>query len=104
MMPPTNPENVLPALTRAATLKFGRVKRLPFVRPGDPAMGTVMPALAGKRMAVMQFPHRPVGAGKDVEAVCTAIEELKKTARPALLLRDSNVRAVVDRFDMAWDE
>ena len=56
--------------------------------------------------------HGPVVAGKDVEAACNAIEELEDTARLALMTRGMNpqildmaqVREVIDRFDVEWDE
>lgn len=68
--------------------------------------------LAGKRSAVMLANHGPVVAGADVEAACYAIEELEDTARLALLthgmarrgLSDGQVRAVVSRFDVEWDD
>jgi ribulose-5-phosphate 4-epimerase/fuculose-1-phosphate aldolase len=74
-------------------------------------MGEALRGLAGKRSAVMLANHGPVVAGKDVEAACTAIEELEATARLALLLRgtdarglnDQQVRAVVTAFDVEWD-
>jgi ribulose-5-phosphate 4-epimerase/fuculose-1-phosphate aldolase len=53
-----------------------------------------------------------VVAGKDVEAACNAIEELEDTARLAVMTRGMNpqildmaqVREVIDRFDVEWDE
>jgi ribulose-5-phosphate 4-epimerase/fuculose-1-phosphate aldolase len=56
--------------------------------------------------------HGPVVAGKDIEAACNAIEELEDTARLAMMLRgmnaraltDENVRALVTKFDVEWDD
>ena len=56
--------------------------------------------------------HGPVVAGKDVEAACNAVEELEDTARLAILTRGLNarhlspeqVRDVVTRFDVEWEE
>ena len=56
--------------------------------------------------------HGPVVAGKDIEAACNAVEELEETARLAMLLRgtgakalsEAQVRAVVTKFDVEWDE
>jgi ribulose-5-phosphate 4-epimerase/fuculose-1-phosphate aldolase len=111
MMPDADAEDFLPPLTPYAIMKLGRVKLLPFFVPGDPAMGEAVRGLAGKRSAVMLANHGPVVAGKDVEAACTAIEELEATARLALLLRgtdaralsDEQVRAVVTAFNVEWD-
>jgi ribulose-5-phosphate 4-epimerase/fuculose-1-phosphate aldolase len=74
-------------------------------------MGIAVRGLAGKRSAVMLANHGPVVAGKSVEAACNAIEELEATAKLALLLRGCNstvlsetqIRQVVDKFDVEWD-
>jgi ribulose-5-phosphate 4-epimerase/fuculose-1-phosphate aldolase len=105
-------DDFLPPLTPYAIMQVGRVTLLPFFRPGDPAMGGAVRALAGKRSAVMLANHGPVVAGKDVEAACNAIEELEATARLALLTRGLNprlltqaqVRDVVTTFKLEWDE
>ena len=108
---PADADNFLPPITPYAVMQLGRVKLLPFFRPGDPAMGDAVRGLAGKRSAVMLAHHGPVVAGKDLEAACNAIEELEATARLALLLRgmgarvlsDAQVRDVVTAFDVEWD-
>ncbi|MGB0659006.1 MAG: aldolase [Mangrovicoccus sp.] len=112
MLPETDPDNFLPPLTPYGLMKLGKVKLLPFFLPGDPAMGEAVRGLAGKRSAVMLANHGPVVAGKDIEAACNAIEELEDTARLALLTRgmaprglsEAQIRAVVTKFDVEWDE
>lgn len=112
LMPDADSENFLPPLTPYGIMKLGRVKLLPYFQPGDPAMGDAVRGLAGKRSAVMLANHGPVVAGKDVEAACNAIEELEDTARLAMLMRgvparmldDAQVRDLVDRFDVEWDD
>ncbi|RWC97521.1 MAG: aldolase [Mesorhizobium sp.] len=111
MLSDLDEDNFLPPLTPYAVMQLGRVKLLPFFRPGDPAMGNAVRGLAGKRSAVMLANHGPVVAGKDVEAACNAIEELEATARLALLLRGlgprlltgPQVREVVTAFNIEWD-
>ncbi|HIF76737.1 MAG: aldolase [Sulfitobacter sp.] len=112
MMPDVDADNFLPPMTPYAIMKLGRVKLLPFYRPGDPAMGEAVRGLAGKRSAVMLANHGPVVAGKDVEAACNAIEELEDTARlamlmhgiPARMLDAAQVRDLVTHFDIEWDD
>ncbi|MEK9553964.1 MAG: aldolase [Alphaproteobacteria bacterium] len=112
MLPDVDPDNFLPPMTPYAIMKLGKVKLLPFFLPGDPAMGTAVRGLAGRRSAVMLANHGPVVAGKDVEAACNAVEELEDTARLALmtrgmsprLLSEAQVRDVVTGFDIEWDE
>ena len=92
-------------------MKLGRVKLLPssfLRRRGDGRR------FAGcrKRSAVMLANHGPVVAGKDVEAACNAVEELEDTARLALMTRGMNprlldeaqIRSLVTKFDIEWDE
>ena len=112
MMPDVDTDNFLPPLTPYSIMKLGRVKLLPFYRPGDPAMGDAVRGLAGKRSAVMLANHGPVVAGKDVEAACNAIEELEYTARLAMLMRGipsrmlspAQVSELVTYFDVEWDD
>lgn len=110
-MPEVDEENFLPPVTPYAIMLLGRVKLLPYFRPGDPAMGQAVRGLAGKRTAVMLANHGPVVTAKDVEAACNAIEELEATARLALLTRGMNprllteaqIRDVVTTFNVEWD-
>lgn len=112
LMPDADADNFLPPMTPYAIMKLGKVKLLPFYRPGDPAMGDAVRGLAGKRSAVMLANHGPVVAGKDVEAACNAIEELEDTARLAILMRGYDARMLspeqvtdlVTHFDVEWDE
>ena len=112
LMPDADEDNFLPPLTPYAIMNLGRVKLLPFFRPGDPRMGTAVRSLAGKRSAVMLAHHGPVVAGKDVEAACNAIEELEDCARLALLTRGlgarhlapAQIRDVVTHFDVEWED
>ena len=111
LMPDADEDNFLPPLTPYAIMKLGKVKLLPYFRPGDPAMGDAVRGLAGKRSAVMLANHGPVVAGKDVEAACNAIEELEDTARLAMMMRGLEARQLtppqiselVSHFDVEWD-
>lgn len=106
-----DPDNFLPPITPYAIMQLGKVRLLPFFRPGDPAMGEAVRGLAGKRSAVMLANHGPVVAAKDVEAAGNAIEELEATARLTLLTRGMNprllteaqIRDVVTTFNVEWD-
>lgn len=112
MLPDADHDNFIPPVSPYAIMKLGKVKLLPFFLPGDPAMGEAVRGLAGKRSAVMLANHGPVVAGKDIEAACNAIEELEESAKLAFMLRsmkaniltDTQVRQVVEKFDVEWDE
>ncbi len=112
LMPDVDPDNFLPPITAYSIMRLGKVKLLPYYRPGDPAMGDAVRGLAGKRSAVMLAAHGPVVAGKDLEAACFAIEELEETAKLTLLLRGCDmsmltpeqIRDVVTHFDVEWED
>lgn len=111
VMPDTDPDNMIPAITAYGVMKLGKVKLLPYFMPGDPRMGDAIRGLAGKRSAVVLAHHGPVVAGKDLEAAVNAIEELEESAKLALLTRGLNPRVLdqaqinglVTKFDVDWD-
>ena len=111
VMPDTDADNMLPALTAYGVMKLGKVKLLPYFMPGDTAMGDAIRGLAGKRSAVVLAHHGPVVAGKDLEAAVYATEELEETAKLALLTRGCNpnllnqaqINGLVEKFDVDWD-
>lgn len=111
MLPETDPDNVLPPLTPYSVMRLGKVKLLPYFRPGDAAIGEAIRGLAGKRSAVLLANHGPVVAAKDLDAALYAMEELEETARLALLTRGmsprmltpAQVRDIVDHFNIEWE-
>lgn len=111
MLPDTDPDNVLPALTPYSIMRLGKVKLLPFFVPGDPGMGAAVRGLAGKRSAVLLANHGPVVAGKTLDAAVYAMEELEETAKLAVLTRglgamaltDAQIGQVVKQFDVDFD-
>ncbi|MEZ5805429.1 MAG: aldolase [Rhizobiaceae bacterium] len=112
LLPDIDPDSVFKPLTAYSIMRLGKVKLLPYFRPGDPAMGDAVRGLAGKRSAVLLAHHGPVVAGKDLDAAAYAMEELEETARLTLLtlgmrpklLSDAEVRGLVDHFDIEWDD
>lgn len=106
MLPDTDPDNALPALTPYAIMRLGKVKLLPFFLPGDAAMGAAIRDLAGTRSAVLLANHGPVVAEKDLWTATYAMEEFEETAKLAVLLKgaqpnvlsDAEIQAVVRKF------
>lgn len=111
LLPDIDPDNFLPPLTAYSIMRLGKVKLLPYYRPGDPAMGDAVRGLAGKHAAVMLAAHGPVVAGKNLEAAVYAIEELEETAKlslllhgyPARLLTPAQISDVVGYFNVEWE-
>jgi ribulose-5-phosphate 4-epimerase/fuculose-1-phosphate aldolase len=111
MLPETDPDCVFPPLTAYSIMRLGKVKLLPYFRPGDAAMGEAVRALAGRHAAVLLANHGPVVAGKDLSEAVHSMEELEETARLVLLTRglspralsDAQVRDLVVHFGIEWD-
>lgn len=111
-LPGADADDFLPPITPYAFMQLGRVKLLPYFRPGDPAIGDAVRGLAGRRSAVMLANHGPVVAGLDLDGACNAIEELEATSRLALLLRGTTpdmlspaqINELVRLHDIAWGD
>jgi ribulose-5-phosphate 4-epimerase/fuculose-1-phosphate aldolase len=88
----TDPDDAVPPLTPYVVMRVGRVKLLPYVRPGDPALGALIRELNGSHAAVLLANHGPTVAAKDLETAVYASEELEETAKLVILLRGHKVR------------
>jgi ribulose-5-phosphate 4-epimerase/fuculose-1-phosphate aldolase len=87
-----DPADCIPPLTAYYVMRVGRLPLVPYYRPGDPALGPAVEALAEKHHAVLLANHGPVVAGGSIDAAVHAIEELEETARLFLLLHGRRIR------------
>jgi len=83
----TDPEDCIPPLTPYVVMRVGRVRLVPYVRPGDPAAGDLIRALDGAHAAVLLANHGPVVTGGDLRSAVYAAEELEETAKLLVILR-----------------
>lgn len=90
----TDPEDPIPPITPYVVMRVGRMKMLPYVRPGDPAAGELIRTLGGRHAAILLANHGPVVAAKDLHTAVHATEELEETAKLVLLLRGQRVRCL----------
>lgn len=88
----TDPEDCIPPLTPYVVMRVGRVKLLPYIKPGDPGMGTMIRALKGSHACVLLANHGPVVAAKTLESAVYASEELEETAKLVMLMRGQKAR------------
>jgi ribulose-5-phosphate 4-epimerase/fuculose-1-phosphate aldolase len=88
----TNEEDCIPPLTPYVVMRVGRVKLVPYFRPGDARGGDLIRALDGKFAAVLLANHGPVVSGKDFTSTIYAAEELEETAKLLVTLRGAPVR------------
>jgi ribulose-5-phosphate 4-epimerase/fuculose-1-phosphate aldolase len=91
-LPDIDPEDVIPPITPYMVMRVGRVKLLPYIRPGDPKMGDVVRELGGKHAAILLANHGPAVAAKDLKSAVFISEELEESAKIVLLLRDLKPR------------
>lgn len=90
----TDPEDCVPPLTPYVVMRVGKVKLLPYIKPGDPKTGELIRELKGAYRAVLLANHGPVISGKDLFSAVCAAEELEETAKLLLALRGHDVRLV----------
>ena len=88
----TDPDDAIASLTPYVVMRVGRVKMLPYVRPGDPEMGEFIRELGGRYAAVLLANHGPTVAAKDLSTAVFATEELEETAKLLIRLKNQNVR------------
>ena len=92
-----DPDDAVPPLTPYVVMRVGRVKLLPYVRPGDPKMGEMIRALGGTHAAVLLANHGPTIAAVDLRTAVYASEELEETAKLVLMLRGLPTRRLNEK-------
>jgi ribulose-5-phosphate 4-epimerase/fuculose-1-phosphate aldolase len=86
--------DALPPLTAYYVMRVGRLPLLPYVAPGDPALGPVAERAATNAHALLLANHGPIVAGRDLDSAADAMEELEATAGLYLALRALPTRAL----------
>ena len=83
----------IPPLTPYFVMRVGRTMPVvPYVRPGDPAMASLIHEAARDARAVLLANHGPVVSGATLLDAVYAAEEVEEAARLALLLRGADPR------------
>lgn len=88
----TDSDDCIPPLTPYVVMRVGRVKLLPYVKPGDPKMGDMIRDLNGGFSAALLANHGPVVSGKDLFSAVCAAEELEETAKLLIALEGRKTR------------
>ena len=91
-----NPDDCIPPLTPYVVMRVGRVKLVPYARPGDAKAGDLIRDLGGRYAAVLLANHGPVVTGKDIASAVYAAEELEETAKLLVHLRGAPVRMLTE--------
>jgi 3-dehydro-4-phosphotetronate decarboxylase len=95
-----DPDDCIPPLTPYVVMRVGKVKLVPYVRPGDPRSGELVRALGGAYSAVLLANHGPVVTGKSLTSAVYAAEELEETAKLLVVLRPHTTRMLtVDQVE-----
>jgi len=79
-------DDVLPPVTAYHVMRIGQLPRLPFYRPGDPALAAAVGASASLHHAMLLANHGPVVAGRTLAEAVYNAEELEESAKIFLLL------------------
>lgn len=105
-LPDLDANDCIAPLTPYVVMRVGQVRLLPYVRPGEPAMGEMIRELQGKHAAVLLANHGPVVTAEDLTTAVYAAEELEETAKLLVLLRGQNPRlltqAQIDELNTAF--
>ena len=116
LSPAKGGEDLLPPLTPYFVMKVGHVPRVPYHRPGDPAVATQVAAfiaehaLAGRRLHAVMLDRLGPNVWHDSPAQAMAtLEELEETARLALLssgrsppLDEDQIQELRQVFNAPW--
>jgi 3-dehydro-4-phosphotetronate decarboxylase len=78
-------QDAIPPITPYVVMRVGRVPVVPYTKPGDAAVKSLILAKAPEHAAVLLANHGPVVAGPSLEAAVYAIEELEETAKLTML-------------------
>lgn len=92
----TDADDCVPPLTPYVVMRVGRVKLVPYVKPGDPKSGDLIRALKGEFAAVLLANHGPVVSGSSLFSAVCAAEELEETAKLLVALRGMKTRLLSD--------
>lgn len=82
-----DPDDLIPPLTPYVRMRVGRVARIPYVAPGDPAIEPAIAARMTTYKAVIVANHGLTVAGSDVRDSVFNAEEIEEAAKVAMLLR-----------------
>ncbi len=88
----TDPDDCVPPLTPYVVMRVGKVKLVPYVKPGDPKSGDLIRDLDGKYAAVLLANHGPVVSGASLFSAVCAAEELEETAKLLVALEGRKTR------------
>lgn len=92
VLPHADTEAILPPLTAYYVMRIGKLKLLPYYKPGDKTLATAVREAARSHHAILLANHGPIVAGTTLEAAVDAAEELEQTAKLFLLLRGAQPR------------
>ena len=85
-------ESCIPPITPYFVMRVGKVRLLPYFRPGDQSLANEIDKYAAKYSSVLLANHGPVVAGTDLKSAMYAAEELEETSKLMLLLHGQPIR------------
>lgn len=109
-LPAWSERSAVPPITPYFVMRVGRAPRIPYRRPGDPELGTLIDALPGAFRAVLLANHGQITAGVDLDAAVDAAVELEEACRITLLtagrdpelLSPADIAELTSRSGTTW--
>ncbi|PWT86260.1 MAG: aldolase [Acidobacteria bacterium] len=91
-----DPESCIPPITAYFVMRVGKVRLVPYYRPGDKNLAQEIEKYASRHASVLLANHGPVIAGADLESAMYAAEELEETSKLMLLLHGRQIRVLTE--------
>jgi len=93
-LPDLDPADCLPSLTPYPIMRLGQIPLIPYLPPGDAALGEAILALQGRAGAVLLANHGPVTSAPTLAEAVANCEEFEAAARLAITLRGMSARTL----------
>lgn len=82
-----DPEDVIPAYTPYLKMKLGKIRLIPYAKPGSQELFEVFEQRLGTGYGYLLANHGPIVGGSDLHSAFHGLEELEESARIAWELR-----------------
>lgn len=92
-----DPHDAIPPYTAYRVMRIGRLPLVPYIPPGDPALGAAAAEIAaGAGRGLLLANHGLVGWGRDLDEAVAVAEEIEASAALHLRLDGRDVRLLTD--------
>lgn len=88
--------NAIKPFTPYLVMRIGRLPVIPYLRPGDPKIASMLGERAAQARAFLLANHGSVVTGQDIFDAVDNAEELEETAKLMFILKDKDIRYLTE--------